>query len=111
MQIIGEGPNLKLFSKDGQIQCVEEVLPFKRVHGIRPGKSLCKYIQKLEIWRSHTPCACSSPAMLASKRLPCIALVGVASFYRMIVQRRARASQLRKRSAHLKVNTCSFSEL
>ena len=44
--IIGEGPNLRLFSKDRQLQCVEEVLPFKRVHGIRPGKSLCKYIQK-----------------------------------------------------------------
>ena len=27
---------------------------------------------KLEIWRSHTPCACSSLAMLASNRLPCI---------------------------------------
>ena len=38
-----------------------------------------------------------------------LVLVGVASFYRiLIVQRRARASQLHKRSAHLKVNTCSF---
>ena len=42
-------------------------------------------------------------------RTDSLVLVGVASLYRiLIVQRRARASQLHKRSAHLKVNTCSF---
>ena len=34
-------------------------------------------IAKLEIWRSHTPCPCSSPAMLASNRLPCIGRRGL----------------------------------
>ena len=35
--LIGEGPLLKVFSVDGQLMCVQEALPFRRVHGIRPG--------------------------------------------------------------------------
>ena len=37
--ISGEGPFLKLFSKDGKLLCTNEVLPFKVVHGIRPLQS------------------------------------------------------------------------
>ncbi len=33
----GEGPYLKVFSKDGGLLLREECLPFRKVHGIRPG--------------------------------------------------------------------------
>lgn len=34
----GEGPLVKIFSEDGQLMCIQEALPFRRVHGIRSGK-------------------------------------------------------------------------
>ena len=35
--LTGEGPLLKVFSEDGQLVWVQEAIPFRRVHGIRPG--------------------------------------------------------------------------
>ena len=34
--MLGEGPFLKLFSKEGDLLSWDEVLPFGVVHGIRP---------------------------------------------------------------------------
>lgn len=39
-QLKGEGPLLKVFSEDGQLVCVQEAMPFRRVHGIIPGINL-----------------------------------------------------------------------
>ena len=62
----------------------------------------------LPIWRSRTSCACgfvnyelkSCYASLQQSPAYSLVLVGMASFYRIIIVKR-RASQLRKRSAHL----------
>ena len=37
---IGEGPKLKVFSKEGSLLCEDEVLPFNTVHGIQVGNDL-----------------------------------------------------------------------
>ena len=34
---IGEGPYLKVFSKKGDLLAQEELLPFRRIYGIRLG--------------------------------------------------------------------------
>ena len=39
---LGEGPQVKIFSEDGQLMCIQEALPFRRVHGIRSSK-LCDH--------------------------------------------------------------------
>jgi hypothetical protein len=37
--LAGEGPHLKVFAKNGHLMTQVELLPFSKIHGIRPSQS------------------------------------------------------------------------